>query len=208
MNIFQFLILLGIINIVFDFVWKWLFVLPAAILFTVIKFDQGILILKSFGAYLLISLTALETMFALTDIDVGLKFLFFPIVGALVLFTGFASNAYEQRKQAATSHDYNLINQINRNAWFDTVLMFGSVILFVLILFVPGIAVNFLTEWLFNLIWWVYELPVIGWMIGFGGVLFMINTLWYGFLMILVIVEGIRSKINKETQDNINVIDQ
>lgn len=80
MGIFQFLIFLGIINIVVGFVWNWVFALPSAILFTAIKFDRGMLIVKAFGAYLLTSLTALATLFALQNTESGWQLLFFPIV--------------------------------------------------------------------------------------------------------------------------------
>ena len=52
MSIFTFIIFLGIINIVFGFIWKWVFVLPSALLFTVIKFrlpDVGRVFAGNFG---------------------------------------------------------------------------------------------------------------------------------------------------------------
>jgi hypothetical protein len=198
MGIFQFLIFLGIINIVFGFVWKWVFVLPSAILFTAIKLDRGMLLVKAFGAYLLISLTALGTLLALQDTQSGWQLLFFPIVGAFVLFMGFASGAYEQRKQARTDYDYHLMNKIERDSWFDVVLMIGSLALFVLILFIPTISVNPLNEWLFDVVWWAYELPVIGWLIGIGGVLFMLGIIWHGLIMTLMLGGLTYSKIKGE----------
>lgn len=208
MGIFQFLVFLGIINIVFGFVWKWVFVLPSAIFFTAIKFDRGMLLVKAFGAYLLISLTALSTLLALQDTESGWQLLFFPIVGAFVLFMGFASNSYEQRKQARMEHDYRLMAQIERDSWFDVVLMFGSLVLFVLILFIPVISANPLNEWLFDVVWWAYELPVIGWLIGIGGFLFMLSIIWYGLLMTLMLGGLAYSKIKGEPKNNVDVIEE
>jgi hypothetical protein len=208
MATFQFLIFLGIINIVFGFVWKWVFALPSAILFTAIKFDRGMLFVKAFGAYLLISLTSLATLLALQDTDSGWQLLFFPIVGAFVLFMGFASNAYEQRKQARMSYDYHLMAQIERDSWFDLVLMFGSLVLFVLILFIPTISANPLNEWLFDVILWVYELPVVGWLIGIGGFLFMLSIIWYGLLMTLMLGGFAFSKIKGEPKNDVDVIEE
>lgn len=208
MGIFQFLIFLGIINIVFGFVWKWVFVLPSAILFTAIKFDRGMLLVKAFGAYLLISLTALATLLALQDTESGWQLLFFPIVGAFVLFMGFASGAYEQRKQARMNYDYHLMSQIERDFWFDVVLMFGSLVLFVLIIFVPAISANPLNEWLFGVVWWAYELPVIGWLIGIGGVLFMLSIIWHGLVMTLMLGGLAYSKIKGEPKNDVDVIEE
>lgn len=208
MGIFQFLIFLGIINIVFGFVWKWVFVLPSAILFTLIKLDRAMLLIKAFGAYLLVSLTALATLLALQNAESGWQLLFFPIVGAFVLLMGFASNAYEQRKQARMDYDYHLMSQIERDSWFDLVLMFGSLILFVLILFIPTISVNPLNEWLFKVIMWAYELPVIGWLIGIGGVFFMISIVWYGLLMMLMLGGLVYSKIKGKAKNDVEVIEE
>lgn len=203
MSIFTFIIFLGIINIVFGFIWKWVFVLPSALLFTVIKLDRAMLLVKAFGAYLLISLTALATLLALQDVSGGWKLLFFPFVGAVVLFMGFSSNAYEQRKQAHMSYDYSLMSRIERDAWFDLILMFGSLVLYILILFIPAIAVNHMNDWLFRAIQWVYELPIIGWLIGIGGVLFMLSIIWYGIIMLLMLCGSAYAKIRGEVKNNI-----
>ena len=125
MGIFQYLVFLGIINIVFSFLWKWLVLIPISILFVIIKFDKGILVFKAFGAYLLISLTALTTLLALEDVESGWKLLMIPILGAFVLFMGFASNLHEQRKQARMNYDFHLMEKIEENAWFDVILIFG-----------------------------------------------------------------------------------
>lgn len=166
------------------------------------------LLVKAFGAYLLISLTALATLLALQDTESGWQFLFFPIVGAFVLFMGFASNAYEQRKQARMSYDYHLMAQIERDSWFDVILMFGSLVLFVLILFIPTISTNSLNEWLFDIVWWAYELPIIGWLIGIGGVFFMLSIIWYGLLTTLMLGGLVYSKIKGEPKNDVEVIEE
>ena len=193
MGIFAFLIFLGIINIVFGFIWKWIFVLPIVFLFSVIKLDRAVLLVKVFGAYLLISLTALATLLALQDVSGGWKLLFFPLVGAFVLFMGFASNAYELRKEAR--YNFTLKDLIERNVWFDVILMFGSLVLYILILFIPAIAINPMNAWLFDVIVWAYELPIIGWLIGIGSFIFMLGIIWYGLLMLLMLGGATYAKI-------------
>lgn len=195
---------LGIINIVFGFVWKWVFVLPTALLFAAIKFDRGMLLVKTFGAYLLVSLTALVTLLALRDID-GWQNIIFPIIGAFVLFMSFASNAHEQQKEAQSNFDFQAMQRIERNAGFEVVLMFGSIVLFVLILFFPIIATNSLNQWLFDITFWAYELPIIGWIIGIGGILVMLNIIWHGFIIILMLGAQVLSKIRGGAKDDVDV---
>ena len=195
MNIFQFLIFLGIINIVFGFVWKWIVALPGAIVFTLIKFEKGVLIIKVFGAYLLVSLTAMTTLAAVQNAESWWPLIGFPLIAIFVLYLGFASNAYEQQKQARMENDYQLMKQLNENSLFDMTLTLGSIILFILILFIPSISYNSLNVWLFNVIRWAYDLPVIGWIIAIGGIFFMINIIWYGLLMSVMLVGSMFAKL-------------
>jgi hypothetical protein len=196
MNIFVFLIFLGIINIVFSFVWKWVFVLPGALLFAALKIDKGTILLKIFGAYLLVALTAITTLATLQDQN-GWPLIVYPIVAAFVLFMGFASGSYEQQKQARIDNDWQMMQRIQEEAWLDPILMIGSVVLFVLSLFVPALVNNGLTFWLFDVIIWIYEIPVIGWILGIIGFFFMLSMIFYGTVVLLALVGAGVSKVKK-----------
>ena len=98
MTIFQFLFYLGIINIIFSFLWKWIFVLPMAILFAVFKFDYGIRFIKVFGVYLMVSLTALLTLGAVGEPPTILTLIFYPLIGAFLIFMRLGINLHKARK--------------------------------------------------------------------------------------------------------------
>jgi len=164
------------------------------------------LLVKAFGAYLLISLTALATLNALQDVSSGWKLLIFPLIGGFVLFMGFTSNAYEQRKQALSTYDYSLISRIERDAWFDLFLMLGSLVLYILILFIPAIAINPMNNWLFKAIKWAFDLPIIGWLIGIGGVIFMLGIIWYGILMLLMLGGSVYAKFHNINTTNVSEV--
>lgn len=200
MNIFQFLIFLGIINIVFGFVWKWTAALLGAVIFSLVKFEKGALIIKTFGAYLLVSLTALTTLSAVQNSDSGWALLFYPLIGIFVIYMGFASNAYEQQKQARQNMDYQLMKQLSQNSTFEMILTLGSVFLYILALFMPAISFNPLNKWLFDIIMWAFDLPIIGWIIGIGGIFFMVNIIWYGLLMSVMLVGGIFTKLKGDSK--------
>lgn len=201
MNIFQFLFYLGIINIIFGFVWKWVFALPVAFLFALLNFDYGMRAVKVFGSYLLVSLTALLTLAALESNPSGLALIFYPLIGAFVLFMTYASNRYEARKKASTTMDWQMIQRFEEDSGFEVILMFGVVILYVITLFIPTIAVNGLNEWLFQVIDWIFNLPVIGWLIGIGGVLSLLNIIFHGLLAMGFITASIVAKFKKEKTD-------
>lgn len=197
MNIFQFLFYLGIINIIFGFVWKWVFALPAAFLFALLNFDYGMRAVKIFGSYLLVSLTALLTLAALGENPSGLALIFYPLIGAFVLFMAYASNQYEARKEASATMDWQMIQRLERDAGFETILTFGVIILFVITLFVPSIATNGLNEWLFSVIDWIFNLPIIGWLIGIGGVFFLLNIIFHGIFATGFVIASLVGKFRK-----------
>lgn len=197
MSIFQYIFYLGIINIVFGFVWKWVFVLPSAFLFTLIKLDRAILLVKAFGSYLLVSLTALFTLNALQDNPNILSIVSFPFIGAFILYVGYASNYYEAQKQAAMEYNYELM----RSLQYEGIFMIGAIALFIVTLFVPIIAVNPLTMWLFNVIDWAYNLKIIGWLIRIGGVLFLLNVILHGILISGIFIGSLVGKLKGERKN-------
>lgn len=184
MNILQFIFYLGVIYIIFSFVWKWVFVLPSAIVLTLIKFDYGMRFVKIFGTYLLVSLTALLTLGALGQDPGILAIIFYPLIGASVLFFSYASNQYEARKEAYQTYDFNLIRILERDAIFEMFLTIGAVLLYLFVLFVPSISMNWMTYKAFAVVDWAYSLPIIGWVIGIFGIFFLLNTILHSIFAI------------------------
>jgi hypothetical protein len=83
----------------------------------------------------------------------------------------------------------------------DIILMFGAIILFIIALFIPIIAINPLTvwflKWFFKVIDWIYNLKVIGWLIKFFGILYVLAISWYGFLFGFSLVIFIIGKLRE-----------
>ncbi len=199
MGFLQYIFYLGVINIVFLFIWKWLFAFPIALLFTLLKIDQAMLIakafrliVKAFGTYLLASLTALLTLTAIEDAGV-IKTVLYPLIGGVILFMSYASYAYEASKQAQMDFNYEMMDNLK----YDGSFMIGAVSLFLITLFFPAIANNSLIEWLFEAIGWVYELPVIGWIVKIVGVLIVINIIFHGFLASGFLIGSLVEKVKK-----------
>lgn len=195
MNILRYIVFLGILNIVFGFLWKWVFVLPCALLFTLLKLNKAMILIKGFGAYLLVSLTALLTLSAVHDNPGLFSMISYPLLGGFVLYMSVAQNTYEGQKQAMMTGDYELLDSLK----YDGILIIGTLVLFVITLFVPIIAYNPLTLLLMGVIAWAYELPVIGWLLGIGGVLFLLSIIWYGFIFSIMLFGAISSKIRRKS---------
>jgi hypothetical protein len=185
MDIVQFIFYLGIINIVFGFVWKWVFLIPSALLFALLKFDKGIYFVKAFGSYLLVSLTALITLRALQDNPNILSIILFSFIGAFVLCMGYANNYYEAQKQAMMEYDYELMRLLQ----YEGIFMIGALVLYIVTLFIPIIALNLLTIWLFN---------IIGWLLGIGGAMFLLSIIWHGIFILGFFIGSLVGKIKGE----------
>jgi len=194
----DYILFLGIIHIVFGFVWKWVFVLPISLLLALLKINKGIYLIKAFGSYLLVSLIALLTLYTIeSNPGIG-SLILYPLIGVFTIYMAEASRAYEAEKQAAMDYDYEALRVLR----YDGLFIVGAVILFVVTLFMPIIAVNPLTQWLFGVIDWAYNLPVIGWILRIGGVLFLLSMIWYGILLSVILIGSLIGKIRREPKSN------
>jgi hypothetical protein len=204
-NIFQYIFYLGIILFIFDFIWKWiispinalliefLIRLPESVVDKWIALvDKWIALIKAFKCYLLTSLVAALTLKVIRDNPNILSIILFAFIGVFALYITFASSLYEAQKEGITIKEYEII------------LMFGTIILFIIALFIPVIAINPLTIWLFKVIDWIYNLKVIGWLIRFIGILYVLAISWYGFwcgfLLVSLLVSSIIDKLREWLQ--------
>lgn len=188
MNILQYIFYLGTINVVFGLVWKWVFVPPSILLFSLLKIDQGKYFVKAFGYYLLVSLTASLTLNALQYNHNILSIILFPFTGALIIYLGYASNYYEAQQQAEMVYGHELMRLFQYEGFF----MIGAIVLFFVALFVPIIAVNPLTIWLSKFLEWANNLKVFGPIIGIGGVLLLLKLLFFGILFTVIFIKSIK----------------
>jgi len=197
-SIIQFIFYLGIIHIIFNFLWKWVFVLPLSIVFTVLKFDYGSRLIKIFGVYLMVSLTALFTLGAIGEDPSWFSIIFYPLLGALVIFMGMASAEYEIRKEAYQTSNFELIRMVERDANFNAIVLLGSVIFYLFVLFIPIVSQNSLIIILFEAIEWIYNIPIIGWLIAIGGIFFLLGTIFNGIFATGFIMVSLFVKPKKE----------
>ena len=191
----RYLFLLGILNIAFNFLWKWVAVVPISLLLALFNTSRGLLLLKAIGAYLLVSCTALLTVSMVKESGSSFDAVAYPILGGLVLYLGIASHSYEACKQAGQSFDYEMLDALK----YDGLFIVGSVVFFVVCIFLPNIAVNIVTLRIFEVISWAYELPVIGWILGIAGVLVMLSVLWQGLIFSIFVVGRLYYSVTRKS---------
>lgn len=193
----EYIFYLGIVYVAYGFVWAYVFALPIAALLTLLRLDKGILVVRAVGCYVLVSLVTLITLVGMEFYPSTTNFILFPAIGAFTLFVTFSKGAYDSREEAMREYDYELLRSLR----YDGILTLGSLILFIVALFVPVIAINPLIQLLFKIIDWAYNLKVIGWVIRIIGVLFMLNIIWYGILGAGILIAFLVGKIKGERKN-------
>lgn len=197
MNLLQFLFYLGTIYLIFSFVWQWVFVLPAVILLTAIKFSEGVKLIKILGTYLFVSLVAILTTTALKENSNIISWVLYPLLGALMLFIGFSRSVYERRQEARAAFDWEEMRKIERDANFDGVVIVGAMVLYFVALFIPSLSINPLTRWFWEVTDWSLHLPVIGVLIGVIGLLISISVAFQGVVVTGVLLNEAFANLKK-----------
>lgn len=200
MGIIKFIFYLGVIQLIFDFVWKKVVVFPSSLLFTMIRFDKGVLIIKSIGAYSLVSLTTFFVFSATQESGILWTIIHF-LFGGISLFVLFSISSFNAQKHALETDDYATIKTLE----YDIFITLGGIILYVISAFLPAISLNGLTMRFLELIYWVIDIKMPNWLIVIGGVSFLLFVIWYGFILtsILIVALGNLLKRNNENEDTV-----
>src|SRR5678810_59354 len=120
MSILTFVFYIGILNIIFNFLWKWIVVLPMAVILSSIKIEKyGMRVVKLFGVYLFVSMLAIFTL------------VLYPIISVFVVVIGLASSFHELRKEAMQTQDWELLLLARREETFQGFLILIGVVLYI-----------------------------------------------------------------------------
>lgn len=196
MFVLEYLLYLGIAWVVFSLV-NWLFGLVAALVLTLTRFGKGFYITTVFSGYILVSLTALLTLGAISVHASAASTVLLPILGGTIVFMAMGQGAYSREKAALEAaredYDYTLLERVRYDGFF----VIGLTVLYVVMLFVPFIAENPLTMRLLALIDWAYNLKIVGWILRIGGVLFMLAFVAQGFFYSMALMGSVIGAFRK-----------
>lgn len=198
MSVFGYLILIGIIQLVFSFLWNYIVMLLAIILISIKIEKQGIHIVRALGYYIYVGLISLTTLYFIEDkstltsiISIGL--------GTFFIYLTIGQGIYEGRKQAYAEGNFNYLLQDN----FDSYYLIGAIILYLAsILIIPSIVLNTLVFSAYRIISWLANLPIIGFLLGIGGFMSMAGTIFTGVIMLVMLIVSIFNKSEKSVDAN------
>ncbi|PYS79841.1 MAG: hypothetical protein DMF70_12355 [Acidobacteria bacterium] len=200
MNIFQYLIFIGIIYTIVTLLSTILILLATLTLHGLRVDSLGtsyrvvITLCNAIVLYLLLSLVSSLTILADQKNRSMWSFAFFSIVGMLTVLWIGTRNVYEKHK----SGDYYGHSSRLRD---DLIISLAAPALFIVSVFVPIIASNPITNWLFGAIEWLDQVRILGWLLGLIGILIMIAMLEDAFFaFVSLIFVSIRSVIKRESK--------
>jgi uncharacterized membrane protein YhaH (DUF805 family) len=196
MEFFQYISNLGIIVFTLHFLWDWIIVFPATILFMFLKLDKLGFFLRIAGFYLMVSLFVILTSGAIQGSPALWSKLLYSAVGFFVLYLTVGGSMYSKEKEARMYGNYELLRLLR----YDGLFLIGSMLFFVFALFVPQITFNPTTLWLIHIIDWAKSLPIIGFLLGIFGALVLLNTLFAVPTMLFGLLCWYQSKKEQKPQ--------
>jgi len=176
MNVIKFIFYMGVIQIVFSTLWKFIASFTSGLLESIgLNKDLTFLGFKAAGYYILVSVSALVTWDMMVQ-GSNITAAIVGIAGTFIIYTTIAGNLERNRWRAVMNFERKRV-QVMR---FDGYLLIGSVALFLVTLALPDIAANPVNNGFRTFIDNVYKTPVIGWIVGLGAVFYMLHIIFKG----------------------------
>lgn len=180
MNIFEYLIFVGIVQLLYSFIIRWVLLVFSLVL-VALKLDVlGMYLVKTINIYLYVSILSLITLYTINEQGSPILSLLIFAMGLFFAFITIGGGMYEGYKEASQNMNYDAL----RGMKYDTYFLFGSIIYFLIVILVaPSLATTLPVQILLDIIEWIYGLPVIGFLLGIFGVFSMLGT----FLQVFII---------------------
>jgi hypothetical protein len=176
MEVIKFVFYMGVIQIVFSTLWKFIATLLSSLLQSIgLNKDVSFLGFKAAGYYILVSVSALVTWDMMVQGN-AISAALVAAAGVFIMYSNIAGNLERNRWRAVMNFERKRV-QVMR---FDGYLLIGSIVLFLVTLALPGIADNPVNQGFRNFIDLVYHTPVIGWIVGLGATFYMIHIAFKG----------------------------
>ncbi len=190
MSIFDYLILLGVVNIIYTVVIQWIFNIPIAVLQVLFNLDhKKFLFPHMLGFLVLVALMGSITINVCLTIDDNLRVLIFKFLGGFVVYIHLIKNYYEK------TEEFNEGQNIKR-----ILIYLGAFLFYILIMIFPNLVDNPLVGMLLDAISWIYSIPVVGFLFKIGGFLVALLIIFIGIKFTFILaIEIYRNFIRRTT---------
>ncbi len=173
MELLKYIFGLGIVFIVFSLIWGFFMFLYRLITGFQSRGRIEIYIFQLVNLYLLVSLSAMQTLEYIEKPQSPRIFL--TIIGMLVLYS-YLTGRLERRRLIIQFNNRQVVQE-KPNLAAESLSIIASLVYFSFCLTHPHIMENDVNLWFYGTIREIYDTPVIGWIIGLIGVFFLLIML-------------------------------
>lgn len=189
MGFLKYCFTISIISLAFDLIWRLAVIIILLLLIPIgivigglIKKQQLALILeyliiKSLNYYLITSLIFTATFFSIYPINKFGGIMLYAITGGLLLGSLIIAGIRGGRDKASEESNSIALKMLK----YDVILLISSLLLYTIMFFVPQIGANYLMISIVKIanhvINWVWGLPIIGYVLGIIGILFILSLI-------------------------------
>lgn len=159
--------------------------MPAAVLLTLVRIESDVplQLINIIGYYFLASYTAYYVLGIGATQDTNTIYIFLAIIGFLFLLLQGMINIGQ-------------IQQYHDNLLGLFALLFGM-IMYIIVLFIPRVGYNGITMWFINIVSWIRDIPVIGWVISLFAFINALYILFVGFVTLLSFIGQLSNTMKK-----------
>lgn len=186
----EYIFRIGIIYIVFSLIWAFfLFIYNILTGFNTGSIWQTFL-MKTIKIYFLISIVAIFTITYMRNPLYSGPFI--ATIGLLTLYSYMVGRLQQKRLVLQINNRFgNMSNAPKIDMRFESLLIIAGLVYFTLCLYKPVIPITKANMWFYTAVNDIYATPVIGWIIGFFGILFLLATLLKAALLTIVFINRI-----------------
>lgn len=180
MELFSYIFFLGIVYISFSLIWGFFWLLFKLLTLSGSGNRLESYILKGLNLYFLSSLTAMKALDYMSgkDMDIVSQRAYL-ITGAVVLYLYLYGKMERGRFKMQVSGSFRNIrvtHKLKGEEWLIPL----ALLLYSFSMLYPQILDNRINNWFYQSIGDLYNAPIIGWIIGFVGILFLIGMIFNG----------------------------
>lgn len=153
--IFEFLMNFCILIVLLSIIWKYVFVLPYTLITAWNKYANVFsIVIKVLGYYVIAAVMSLVVVGTIQSIDsIWLKVLI-VFLGAFIYYSMTGDDLNKKSQAARANYDYETMESLN----IDYIIQAASVLLFIVMIFIPRISVNPVTLFIISILDKVYNL--------------------------------------------------
>lgn len=197
MSVLSYIYHLGIVFIIFEVLWN-LSLFFTRILFPASKDSPlGSVLIRAISYYFLVVLSADKTLVFLPSPDFTWSSIVLLTIGTLILYSYLAGKVQKTGFKVVIN-----AKQVEFGKQALLPLLGGltiiSAVAFVLLVYYPEVGRNRVTLWLVSAIDGIYRTPVIGWLFGFAGIIFVITTLVKGWITTNVLLAKFSGMLSRK----------